>query len=140
MNHWTRLPLLGAICALMLFACVGSASAATLTPTPYPLAGSNFQGGDGDQLTPTSPADVGGAIPSGGGTIASKPDGVNDIDWQAIPNAPGAADAINPDIAFAGGTKESAPRSWSFANEGVGVHPSKDTLLAAWSNSSSSVS
>src|SRR5437016_3481416 len=41
--------LLGVTCALMLALSAASASAATLSPTPDPLVGSTFQGGDGNQ-------------------------------------------------------------------------------------------
>src|SRR3954468_19336097 len=52
MNRWTRVPLLTVVCALFVLAGISSASAATLSPTPNPLPGSTFQGGDGDELNP----------------------------------------------------------------------------------------
>ncbi|HEX4717627.1 MAG TPA: hypothetical protein VH300_03790, partial [Thermoleophilaceae bacterium] len=113
------------VCALALG--VSTAGAVTLTPTTAPLPGSNFQGGDGNEDNPA-------------GDLSNPPDGVNDIDWQAISSTPGAIDAVNPDMAFSGGTKESQPGSWSFASEGSGVNPSKDNLLGAWSSSAPNVS
>jgi uncharacterized repeat protein (TIGR01451 family) len=99
-------------CALV--ASVGAASAFALSPTPSPLSGSDFQGGDGDQANPATP-------------------GV--VDWQAIAGTlpDGTDDPIGGDIAFGGGNKETEPINWDTQNEGSGVNPNKDNIIAAWS-------
>ena len=129
MNRRMRLfvPMLIAMLAGALALGVSTASAVTLTPTTAPLAGSNFQGGDGNEANPV-------------GDVSQPPDGVNDIDWQAISGTPGAIDTTNPDMAFSGGDKESDPGKWAFADEGSGINPSKDNLLGAWSTSAPNVS
>src|SRR4051794_29664632 len=127
MNHWTRLPLLSVVCALVVLAFAGTASAVTLSPTNAPLPGSTFQGGDGNQTNPS-------------GDVSSPADGIADADWQSFPNAPGGKDdPIGGDKAFAGGDKETEPGVWGLQNEGVGVNPSKDNILGAWSTSAASV-
>lgn len=47
---------LGIVLALSLLAAAG-ANAVVLSPTNFPLTGSNFQGGDGNQANPTALAD-----------------------------------------------------------------------------------
>src|SRR4051812_6757922 len=126
MNHWTRLAL-GAACALVLLA-IGASSAFALTPTNAPLAGSNFQGGDGNQDNPV-------------GDVSSPTDGVSDIDWQALAGSiPTTIDNNAVDSMFEGGDKETEPGSWGISSKADGVTPSKDNLLAAWSTSSPNVS
>src|SRR4051794_6261879 len=96
-----------------LIAFAGAGSAFALVPTSSPLAGSDFQGGDGDQ---------------------DNAPGV--IDWQEIAGTlpAGTDDPSGGDIAFGGGNKETEPINWDTQNEGVGVDPNKDNILAAWSN------
>src|SRR4051794_21776464 len=127
MNHWTRLPLLGALCALvLLFACMGTASAVVLSPTNSPLPGSNFQGGDGNQANPVG--DVGGGTPLG--TL----DGVTDIDWQKLGQAAGGFVANGGtkltdnnlfDTTFEGGDKETEPYHWFINSPAGAVTPDK---------------
>src|SRR5436190_5121744 len=126
MNHWTRLAL-GALCACCLL-IAGSSAAFALSPTNAPLAGSNFQGGDGNEANPA-------------GDVSTPPDGVNDIDWQALAGTiPTTIDNNAVDSMFEGGDKESEPGAWGIATKAGGVTPSKDNLLAAWSTSSPNVS
>src|SRR4051812_2008633 len=126
MNHWTRLAL-GAACALVLLA-IGASSAFALTPSNAPLAGSNFQGGDGNQDNPV-------------GDVSSPADGVGDIDWQALAGSiPTTIDNNAVDSMFEGGDKETEPGLWGISSKAGGVTPSKDNLLAAWSSSAPNVS
>src|SRR3954453_3777182 len=126
MNHWTRLAL-GALCACCLL-IAGSSAAFALSPTDAPLAGSNFQGGDGNEANPA-------------GDVSTPPDGVNDTDWQGLAGSiPTTIDDNAVDSMFEGGDKETAPGMWGISSKAGGVTPSKDNLLAAWSTSSPSVS
>ena len=87
------------------------AQAVVLTPTPNPLTGSNFQGGDGDQDNPAAP----------------------DIDWQALT---GSADleTLN-DPTGAGDNvingKEDTPVDWDVQTGAA--NPGKSDILASWS-------
>src|SRR5262245_33306767 len=122
MNRLRQCLAIGAAFAFVLAFSAGSAFAVTLTPTDSPLAGSNFQGGDGNQLNP-------------GGDVSVPPDGVSDIDWQDLASSNDLATAIDPndqDNAFAGGNKEEEPGNWSFVTDAAGVDPSKDNVLADW--------
>src|SRR3954451_12168695 len=130
LNRRTRLilPMLIAALAGVLAIAVPTASAVTLTPTTAPLAGSNFQGGDGNEANPA-------------GDVSTPPDGVNDTDWQALAGSiPTTIDDNAVDSMFEGGDKETAPGLWGITSKAGGVTPSKDNLLAAWSTSSPSVS
>src|SRR5438552_334915 len=106
-----RLCLLLAILATGLLALASSAFAVTLTPTNSPLAGSNFQGGDGNQDDPA-------------GDVSNPPDGVGDVDWQSIAGSViSSPDPSALDSAFVGGNKESEPGNWGFTTEAGGVNP-----------------
>src|SRR6185369_1163182 len=106
----------------------GATSALALAPTPSPLPGSNFQGADGNQANPGADASV-------------PPDGVTDIDWQALAGSiPTLIDPSANDSSFAGGDKETEPGVWDIISKAGGVTPSKDNLLAAWASVSRSVS
>jgi uncharacterized repeat protein (TIGR01451 family) len=119
MTRMLRLALVAtALCALVAF--TGASSAFALSPTSTPLAGSDFQGGDGDQDTPVTPG-----IRDWQDVAASLPDGTDD--------------PTGGDIAFGGGNKETEPINWDTQNEGVGVDPNKDNILAAWSNANDGV-
>jgi hypothetical protein len=89
------------------------ALAAPLTPTGDPLAGSDFQGADGNQASE-------GAL----------------IDWDALHDAGRVVhnpDANALDTAFAGGTKEGDPNQWALTTEEGGVTPGKANIHDAWS-------
>jgi hypothetical protein len=92
---------------------VAPALATPLPPTPNPLPGSSFQGGDGDQT-----------------------DAASNVDWQGL-SAAGrvvhSPDANDQDTAFTSGTKENEPGSWDFAHEAGGVKPSDANIRDAWS-------
>jgi len=90
----------------------GQATAA-LPTGPTPLAGSSFQGGDGNQ-DDASPY----------------------VDWQGFQAAGRVVHSPDPneaDSAFAGGTKEDEPGAWHFTTESGGVNPGKANILDAWS-------
>jgi uncharacterized repeat protein (TIGR01451 family) len=101
-------------CALVWGALAAlPAPAATLTPTPNPLPGSEFQGADGNQDNPAAPR----------------------IDWQAMQSAGRAYHAPDPndeDSAFKGGSKEDEPGLWDLTTEAGGVNPAKANILDAW--------
>ena len=115
-KSYRRRPLgLLAVLVALVAACVfsASASAVVLTPTNSPLAGSNFQGGDGDQ-----------ADPDGAGALT---------DWQNYAGSvTTSVDDSTFDSSFGGGNKETEPDAWFFVTEAGGVTPSKSNLLAAW--------
>ena len=118
MTRIARLVLL--VCALGLAFGTTTASAATLTPTPDPLLGSNFQGGDGNQA-----------------------DEAGHIDWQTLAQVPAgqngfvasAIDSQVHDSCFGSpNQKQLNPGGWVFIDCGTGVNPSKDNLLAGFSS------
>ena len=78
-----------------------------------PLAGSAFQGADGNQDDQAPYVDWQGF--EAGGRVVHSPD-------------PNAADS-----AFAGGSKEDKPGAWDLTTESGGVNPAKDNILDAWS-------
>src|SRR3954464_7684271 len=92
--------------------CAVPALAAPLTPTSAPLAGSTFQGGDGNQAS-EGPFN----------------------DWDALQSAGRVGHNDDPneqDTAFAGGTEEGNPAAWHFTTESGGVSPPKSNILDAW--------
>jgi hypothetical protein len=103
--------LLVAFCVAAL--AVAPASATELPPTPDPLPGSSFQGGDGDQ-DDASPL----------------------VDWQELQAAGAVEHSPDPnaqDNAFKGGSKENEPGDWDFSAEAGGVNPGKANIRDAWS-------
>jgi hypothetical protein len=104
-----------ALAGMLVWAALATspATAATLTPTPNPLPGSEFQGADGNQDDPAAPR----------------------IDWQAMQAAGRAYHAPDPnaaDSAFTGGSKENEPGGWGLTTESGGVSPGKANILDAW--------
>jgi hypothetical protein len=101
---------LGALALVLVTGAV--ARAAPLPSSPTPLAGSSFQGGDGDQdeLAPYVDWDRF----QDGGRVAHSPD-PNDVD-----------------TAFAGGTKETEPGAWDLTTAAGGVTPGKSNIRDAW--------
>jgi hypothetical protein len=92
--------------------CAVPALAAPLTPTSAPLAGSTFQGADGNQV---------------------REQGLSD--WDALQSAGRVQHNEDPnaaDTAFAGGTEEGNPAAWHFTTEAGGVNPAKANILDAW--------
>src|SRR4051812_7690945 len=108
------------VCALTFALGTATASAAFLTPTPDPLVGSNFQGGDGNQA-----------------------DEAGHIDWQTLAQVPqgqngfvtAQTDSTVHDSCFGSpNQKQLNPGGWVYIDCGTGVNPSKDNLLAGWSS------
>src|SRR5215211_712570 len=120
------LSLLAAACALLFAAAPASAAG----PTECPLAGSNFQGADGEQNSET-PQNVPVACP-GGGPFGSSP---FLRDWQdVVSSVTTSADATGPDSEFSTGAHEGNPDGWQFDTEAAGgVSPGKANILTAFS-------
>jgi hypothetical protein len=103
--------------AFGVLACLGIApAAASAVPLPgssTPLAGSSFQGGDGNQ-------DDEGPY----------------LDWQgmqAIGRVVHGADPNATDSAFTNGSKEDEPGGWDLVTSPDGVTPANSNILDAWS-------
>jgi uncharacterized repeat protein (TIGR01451 family) len=120
MTRMLRLALVSASLCIVALAFSATASATFLSPTPDPLAGSNFQGGDGDQA-----------------------DDSGHIDWQTLASVPpgdngfvvNSTDSTTDDSCFGSpNQKQLNPGGWVFIDCGTGVNPSKDNLLAGWSS------
>ena len=99
-----------ALVLLFTLALVQSSAAQTnVTPTSQPLAGSQFQGGDGNQV-----------------------DDSGFIDWQGF-WADGlvdhTSDPQNPDNVFAGGSKELEPDGWGLTTQNGGSTPASGNIL-----------
>jgi hypothetical protein len=100
------------VLALGLF-FAAPALATPIPPTPNPLPGSSFQGGDGNQT-----------------------DAVPNVDWQGLSGAGRvlhSLDANDEDTAFTNGTKENEPGSWDLTLGPGGVNPSDANIRDAWS-------
>src|SRR4051794_35031282 len=121
MTRTSRLLSIGVLaCALMLVLGSASASATFLSPTPDPLLGSNFQGGDGNQI-----------------------DEAGHVDWQTLSQVPvgdngfvtSSPDSTTHDSCFGSpNQKQLNPGGWVYIDCGTGVSPSKMNLLAGWSS------
>jgi hypothetical protein len=102
-----------AIAAIVVLVAAALALAAPLTPTQDPLAGSDFQGADGNQASEGS-----------------------HIDWDALRDAGRVVhnpDANDRDTAFEGGTKEGDPNQWTLTTVADGLTPGKANIHDAWS-------
>jgi hypothetical protein len=88
------------------------------------LPGSNFQGGDGNQTTPTVAED-------GLCNVALRP---TTRDWQSDVAAGKVVTSTDPqanDSELTG--KENAPNNWKLGAHAAGVKPPKDNIITAWS-------
>ena len=114
-RRWHRPATFAVVCAVALAAVVASAArGATLAASTPPLAGSSFQGGDGNQ--DDQPPNL--------------------VDWQGLQSTGRVVHSADPnaaDSAFAGGAKEDKPGAWDLTTESGGVKPGKDNILDAWS-------
>src|SRR5437763_7969293 len=99
-----------------------SASAFT-TATNCALPGSSFQGGDGDQATPTLAEQ----------TFCTEHFLPTSTDWQALANVVNSPDPQAKDSVFSGGNKESAPGGWFLETQANGATPGKTNIVSAWS-------
>jgi hypothetical protein len=101
----------GIAAAGLAFALVPStAGAVVLAPTAAPLPGSNFQGGDGDQL-----------------------DSAPNIDWQSLAGNPNLVSVNDPntnDTIING--KENDPLDWDLTTTSGGASPPKTNFFDAW--------
>jgi uncharacterized repeat protein (TIGR01451 family) len=91
-----------------------------LSPTPDPLTGSNFQGGDGNELAESGHSDwqtLASVPPGGSGFVANSPDSTTHDSCFGSPNQ-----------------KQLNPGGWVFIDCGSGVSPAKTNLLAGWSS------
>jgi hypothetical protein len=106
-------PVLAALVIAVLATAAAPAAAETLSPTPTPLDGSNFQGGDGDQ-EPAAPY----------------------TDWapfQTAGRVTRAPDDNTQDTVFTGGG-ELTPNTWTLGTEGGGVTPAQSNILDVYAS------
>src|SRR5215216_4953182 len=106
--------LLTALLAVLLFGVLAGsawAQAVPLSGSANPLPGSNFEGGDGNQV-------------------------VNNLlrdDWQDALGVNHYPDPQAGDDIFKGGSKEGEPAAWDFVNQDGGSTPGKNNILDAYS-------
>jgi Prealbumin-like fold domain len=108
-----RPPILAVVVLAVLGASAAPAAAATLSPTPIPLTGSGFQGGDGNQSDETPY-----------------------VDWASVQTdgrVTHAPDDNEQDTAFTSGT-ELNPDDWSLGTVAGGVNPEQSNILDVWSS------
>jgi len=107
-----------------VFAAINASGASALTTaTNCALPGSTFQGGDGNQTTPTLAEESfcnGSLLPT-------------TRDWQGLTNVINSPDPQANDTEFEGGDKESAPGSWGIQGAGGPVNPGKTNIMSGWS-------
>src|ERR1700751_712803 len=94
--------LVAALLALVLGAFFADRASALTTAANCALPGSTFQGGDGNQNTPTL----------GEQTFCTEHLLPTSRDWQDLSNVTNSQDPQAQDSMFSGGDKESAPGSW----------------------------
>ncbi|MCW3101209.1 MAG: hypothetical protein JWL77_6827, partial [Chthonomonadaceae bacterium] len=112
-----RLGILAGVVALALVVFGWAAPRAHANQSFAPLAGSTFQGADGDQVNTNPPA---------GQTVT---------DWQDYASLTGVLDSPFPsstgsDTFYAG--HEDTPDTWTLSSVSGGVTPGKDNALAVW--------
>ena len=124
-SHRPRLVL----CLLIgLLACVfaginASGASALTTAANCALPGSTFQGGDGNETTPTIAEE----------SFCNENFLPTTRDWQNLTNVINSPDRQANDSTFEGGDKESAPGGWGLISSGGGVTPGKANILSGWS-------
>src|SRR5215211_1456930 len=114
--------LLAALSVLSLF--VAKAEAIVVSPTNFPLPGSSFQGGDGNQTNPTAPMDANNPAPFPA-----------NIDWQQLALSPSLVSVGDPnaqDSTFDTGSHENDPEHWDISTDPGGVTPAKANFFNAW--------
>src|SRR3954452_11686986 len=120
MTRMLRMALVSASLCILALAYSATASATFLSPTPNPLAGSNFQGGDGNQIDESGHIDwqtLASVPPGGNGFVQSSTDSTTDDSCFGSPNQ-----------------KQLNVGGWVYIDCGTGVNPSKDNLLAGWTS------
>ncbi|RKQ90323.1 hypothetical protein C8N24_0124 [Solirubrobacter pauli] len=101
------------VAAILALAAAPAANASIVPSGPTPLAGSTFQGGDGDQ-----------------------DDTDRYVDWQGLHAAGRVVHNADPnaqDTIFTGGSKVLEPGEWGLTTTSGGASPGKDNILDAWS-------
>jgi hypothetical protein len=107
-----------------IFLAFGAARASALTTASNcALPGSNFQGGDGNQDTPSVAEE----------TFCNEHLLPTSRDWQSLGSVINSADPQAHDSMFEGGDKESAPGGWGLITQAGGVTPGKANILSGWS-------
>src|SRR6266700_1980789 len=117
------------LCLLIgLLACVfaginASGASALTTAANCALPGSTFQGGDGNETTPTIAEE----------SFCNEHFLPTTRDWQNLTNVINSPDPQASDTEFEGGDKESAPGGWGINTSAGGVSPPKSNILSGWS-------
>ncbi len=108
----------------LAFAVFGATRASAFTTAANcALPGSNFQGGDGNQSTPSVAEE----------TFCNENVRPTSRDWQNLAGVINSPDPNVNDSTFVGGNKESAPGGWGLTSSGGGVTPGKANILSGWS-------
>ena len=115
--------LVAALLALVLAAFFADRASALTTAANCALPGSTFQGGDGNQNTPTLAEQ----------TFCTEHLLPTSRDWHDLSNVTNSQDPQAQDSMFSGGDKESAPGGWGLENAAGGVTPGKANILSGWS-------
>src|SRR5438874_4593013 len=124
-SHRSRLVLCLLIGALAcVFAAINASGASALTTAANcALPGSTFQGGDGNQTTPTITEE----------SFCNEHFLPTTRDWQNLTNVINSPDPQANDSTFEGGDKESAPGGWGLISSAGGVTPGESNILSGWS-------
>ena len=115
--------LLAGLLALAFGAFQATGASAFTAAANCGLPGSTFQGGDGNQDTPSLTEQ----------TFCTTQFLPTTRDWQGLTNVINSPDPNAADSMFLGGNKESAPGKWGLASAAGGVTPGKANLLSGWS-------
>src|SRR6476619_4322167 len=108
----------------LVFAAFDTTGASAFTTaTNCALPGSNFQGGDGDQATPSLAEQ----------TFCTEHLLPTSTDWQNLAGVMNSPDPQAQDTMFGGGDKETAPEKWDIEMQAGGVTPGKTNIISAWS-------
>src|SRR5438132_433775 len=113
------LALLAGLAALVFAAYRADSAAALTTATNCALPGSSFQGGDGNQATPSLAEQ----------SFCTEHLLPTTRDWQSLANPINSPDPQAQDNMFSGGNKETAPGKWFLENAAGGVTPGKANIL-----------
>src|SRR5205807_4721145 len=112
----------GALSLLAAGVDASSASAFT-TESTCALPGSSFQGGDGNQATPSL----------GEQTFCTENLRPTTNDWQSLTHVINSPDLQAQDTIFSGGNKETAPGAWVIETQAGGATPGKTNIISGWS-------
>ncbi len=118
------LALLAGLLALAFAAFRADGASALTTAANCALPGSNFQGGDGNQDTPSLSEQT---------FCTTEHLLPTTRDWQSLTSVINSPDPNAQDNMFAGGNKETAPGGWGLTTAAGGVTPGKANILSGWS-------